>query len=119
MKPLKQLCKPRETVFDASKRDTVVSINQLIREQIDPQAFFAENYVTQGMRLLLENAFKRVEGKSDQGVFRLTQTMGGGKTHNLVALGLLARHPEFRKQVMGDFYTPDSKLGRVRVVAFT
>jgi hypothetical protein len=119
MKTLKQLCVPRDTIFDAAKRDTVISINQLIRGQVDPEQFFSENYMTQGMRLLLENAFKRLEGKSDQGVFRLTQSMGGGKTHNLNALGLLARFPEFRNQVMGDFYKPDAKLGRVRVVAFT
>lgn len=91
MKTLKQLCVPRDTIFDAAKRDTVISINQLIRGQVDPEQFFSENYMTQGMRLLLENCFKRLEGKSDQGVFRLTQSMGGGKTHNLNALGLLAR----------------------------
>jgi len=119
MKTLKQLCVPRDTIFDAAKRDTVISINQLIRGQVDPEQFFSENYMTQGMRLLLENCFKRLEGKSDQGVFRLTQSMGGGKTHNLNALGLLARFPEFRNQVMGEFYKPDAKLGRVRVVAFT
>jgi predicted AAA+ superfamily ATPase len=47
------------------------------------------------MRMLLESGFKRLEGKSDQGVFRLTQAMGGGKTHNLIAFGLLAKHPEY------------------------
>lgn len=74
--------------------------------------------MTQGMRLLLENGFKRLEGKSDQGVFRLTQAMGGGKTHNLIAFGLLAKHPEFREKVMSGFYLP-SNIGEVKVVAFT
>jgi hypothetical protein len=31
-------------------------------------------------------------------VFVLTQAMGGGKTHNMVALGLLAQHPELRRR---------------------
>ena len=44
--------------------------------------------------------------------------MGGGKTHNLLALGLLARHPELRAQVMGGFYRP-ADIGPVRVVAFS
>jgi predicted AAA+ superfamily ATPase len=56
-----------------------------VRGHIDPGEFFEENHVTQGMRLLLENGFKRLEGKSDQGIFRLTQAMGGGKTHNTVS----------------------------------
>ena len=43
---------------------------------------------------------------------------GGGKTHNLLALGLLAKHPRNRADVMGAFYTPDA-LGPVRVVAFS
>ena len=118
MKTLKQACKPRQSIFDQSKRDTVLSINNLIKDQINAEEFFEENCVTQGMRILLENGFKRLEGKSDQGVFRLAQSMGGGKTHNLITFGLLAKHPEYREQVMGSFYKP-GKLDNVRVVAFT
>ncbi len=119
MKTLKQACTPRKTVFDAAKRDTVLSLNNLVRNQIEPAEFFEENHITQGMRLLLENGFKRLESKIDQGIFRLTQAMGGGKTHNLIAFGLLARHPELRPKVMQGFYTPDASLGAVRVVAFS
>lgn len=118
MKTLKQVCTPRASVFDPAKRDTVLSLNHLVRGHINPGEFFEENHVTQGMRLLLENGFKRLEGKSDQGIFRLTQAMGGGKTHNLITFGLLAKHPEYRQKVMGDFYTPGS-IDKVRVVAFT
>ena len=71
------------------------------------------------METLLTEGFRRLEGKSTQGVFRLTQAMGGGKTHNLIALGLLARHPEHRTPVMGGFYLPGAGLGPVRVVAFS
>ncbi len=119
MKTLKQACTPRPSVFDASKRDTVLSLNNLFRNQIEPAEFFEENEITQGMRLLLENGFRRLEGRSDQGVFRLTQSMGGGKTHNLIAFGLLAKHPEFRAQVMGKFYTSGKHLDKVRVVGFS
>ena len=71
------------------------------------------------MRTLLTEGFRRLEGKSTQGVFKLTQAMGGGKTHNLLALGLLAKHLEYRAQVMGEFYMPNADLRPVRVVAFT
>jgi hypothetical protein len=119
MKTAKQACQPRQSIFDATMRDTALNVESLVHDRIDPAAFFDENHMTQGMRLLLENGFKRLEGKSDQGIFRLTQAMGGGKTHNLIAFGLLAKHPELRARVMSKFYTPGVKLGEVRVVAFT
>jgi len=116
---LKQACTPRPVIFDPQKRDTVLDLNDLVSGRIAPEAFFAENYVTEGMRELLRQAFRRLEGQSDQGVFRLRQAMGGGKTHNLLALGLLAKHPEFRQPVMGAFYDPDPSLGPVKVIAFS
>ncbi|MBI2363388.1 MAG: hypothetical protein HYV01_00060 [Deltaproteobacteria bacterium] len=80
MKPLKQLCTPRESVFDAAKRDTVLNLIHLIDNKIDGKSFFEENYVTDGMRTLLVEAFRRLQKKSEQAVFKLTQAMGGGKT---------------------------------------
>ena len=119
MKTVKQACTPRASVFDPTRRDTVLDLGDLVDGRIDPAEFFAENHVTEGMRTLLTEGFRRLEGKSAQGVFKLTQAMGGGKTHNLLALGLLAGHPDLRAEVMGGFYTPDPGLGPVRVVAFS
>jgi predicted AAA+ superfamily ATPase len=44
--------------------------------------------------------------------------MGGGKTHTMITLGLLAQHPEFRDKVMGKAYktTFDKK---VKVIGFS
>ncbi len=93
MAPLVSLaegCTPRASVFAQRGQDTVYDLDRL--GQVEPGAFFAENYVTEGMRLLLTEAFKRLEGRSASasGAFLLSQSMGGGKTHNLFALGLLA-----------------------------
>jgi predicted AAA+ superfamily ATPase len=96
-----------------------LSLNSLAKKPVSPDAFFAENHMTQGMRVLLTEGFKRLEGRSDQGVFRLTQAMGGGKTHNLIAFGLLAQHPEHRAPVMGGFHTPAPGLGKARVITFS
>ena len=119
MLTIKQACEPRPGTFDPSRRDTVLDLTDLIQDRIDPASFFAENYITEGMKTLLTEGFRRLEGQSTQGVFKLTQAMGGGKTHNLLALGLLARHPECRTEVMGGFYEPRPDLEPVRVVAFT
>ena len=118
MKTARQACVPRTATFDPARRNTVLDLSHLVADQIDAASFFAENHVTEGMRTLLTEAFRRLEGKSTQGVFKLTQAMGGGKTHNLLALGLLARQPELRADVMGGFYRPDD-IGPVRVVAFS
>src|SRR5712692_6452193 len=111
-------CTPRRSVFEQRGQDTVYNLDDL--SQIEPGPFFTETYVTEGMQVLLTEAFKRLEGKtsSASGTFLLSQSMGGGKTHNLIALGLLARHPEYRERVMGRFYDP-GPLGAVRVVSFS
>ncbi len=120
MNSLKELCLPRQSVFDNTRRDVVLDLTDLLTSEtrIDPEDFFTENYLTEGMKRLLREAFRRFEGKSQQGVFVLTQAMGGGKTHNMIALGLLAQHPALRSRVMGDLYEA-SNLGAVRVVGFT
>lgn len=118
MQTLARACTPRDSIFDASRRDTVLDLSDLVADRIEPEAFFRENHVTEGMRILLTEGFRRLEGKTTQGVFKLTQAMGGGKTHSLIAFGLLAKHPEFRRAVMEAFYTP-GETGPVRVVAFS
>lgn len=118
MKTLFELCKPRESVFDETQRDDVLDLTDLIENRIDPHRFFEENFLTQGMKVLLDTAFKRFHRQGATGLIKLTQSMGGGKTHNMIALGLLAKHPEFRQKVMGDRFR-DSHLGKIKVVAFT
>ena len=76
MQTLKQACTPRPGTFDPARRDTVLDLTDLIDGRIDAAAFFAENYTTEGMRTLLTESFRRLEGKSTQGVFKLTQAMG-------------------------------------------
>lgn len=115
MKTLYEACKPRDSVFDETKRDDTLDLSNLIDESIDAEAFFNETYITQGMEQVFDTAFKRFEGKSPSGLVKLTQSMGGGKTHNMVALGLLAKDLELRKKILGDSIFDDE----IRVVAYT
>ena len=116
MYSLKELCKPRGGVFDKTRRDTVLLISDLRENKINPEKFFSENYLTNGMQSLFSEAFRRFSGKSDAGVITLTQAMGGGKTHCMIALALLAKHPGMRSKVLGDTCTYDDEP--VEVVAF-
>lgn len=118
MKTLYELCKPRQSVFDETKREDVLNLSDLVEGRISPAAFFEENYLTSGMNVLFETAFKRFIKEGSTGVIKLTQAMGGGKTHNMLALGLLVNNPEYREKVI-DNSAKYKSLGKVRVVAFS
>lgn len=118
MKALFDLCKPRQSVFDETKREDVLNLSDLVEGRIDPAAFFEENYLTSGMNILFETAFKRFLKEGSTGVVKLTQAMGGGKTHNMLALGLLATNPEYRAKIMENA-SKYKVLGKARLVAFS
>ena len=109
---------PRDSIFDQSRRDSILDLSDLIENKINPDDFFGENFLTNGMKHLLRESFRRFAGHSAAGVIKLTQAMGGGKTHNMICAGLLAKYPEYRPKVMGEDYQ-EAGLGKVRVVAFT
>jgi hypothetical protein len=118
MKTVQQLCKPRKSIFSVSNKEDVLNLKDLIENTIDPAIFFEENYTTGGMDILIRNAFDRFAGKSDVSLIKLTQAMGGGKTHNMIALGLLAKFPECRKNISikGELIQFTDK---VRVIGFS
>ena len=111
-------CKPRQSVFAADRRLTVLSLDTFLNEQVDGTDFFEENYFTNGMLTLVDRAFRHLSGAgAGSSVFLLSQAMGGGKTHSMIALGLLARDPALRKKVLGD-QNKAPQLGACRVVGF-
>lgn len=116
MQTIKALCKPRDSVFSDTTRDDVLNLSDLIEGKIDASRFFNENFKTKGMEILFDTAFKRFSGKSDTGVIKLTQAMGGGKTHNMLALALLAQNPDWRRKLVGREY---DDIGEIKVVAFS
>lgn len=115
---LQALCKPRPSVFVADRRATVLSLETFLRGQIHGTEFFEENYFTAGMLTLVDRAFRHLSGTgAGSSVFLLSQAMGGGKTHSMIALGLMARDPSLRQTVLGND-NPAPNLGPCRVVGF-
>ena len=51
----------------------MLDLTNLAAGTVDAGEFFAENFVTDGMRQLLREGFRRLSGKSEQGVFVLSQ----------------------------------------------
>lgn len=115
---LKSLCIPRRSTFEADRRATVLSLDAFLSGRIDGREFFEENYFTNGMLTLVDRAFRHLAGSNaGSSVFLLSQAMGGGKTHSMIALGLLARDPELRREVLGP-KDPAPKLNSCRVIGF-
>lgn len=56
------------------------------KEYVDPREFFARTYLTEGLRLLLTGALRRLTGAGGESVVDLQTTFGGGKTHSMLAL---------------------------------
>ncbi len=112
-------CVPRLSVFAADRRATVLNLDTFLKGQFNGPEFFEENYFTNGMLTLVDRAFRHLGGAgAGSSVFLLSQAMGGGKTHSMIALGLLARDPELRKKVLLREQNPAPNLGRCRVAGF-
>ncbi len=56
------------------------------KEYVDPREFFARTYLTEGLRLLLTGALRRLTDTGGESVVDLQTTFGGGKTHSMLAL---------------------------------
>ncbi|MBY6226422.1 DUF499 domain-containing protein [Ferrimonas balearica] len=96
----------------------IENLADLINDAGDGREFFARNFVTHGMEQLFREGMLRLSGKSDQAVFELTQAMGGGKTHMMIALGLLAKHAHLRPEVLPEDLSSRLDFGNARIAAF-
>ena len=130
-RPLKQL-RPGSTHADFDRQaalhsqrggherslvEQVAQIEDFAPGRVDAREFFRRNYFTAGLELLVKRGFERLAGKSEDGAFYLTQAMGGGKTHSLIAFGLLASDPALRREVAPKLTGVDG-FGAAKVVIF-
>lgn len=118
IKTVKQACVFNPIIRDYRMSQAIENLADLIKDEGDGQEFFARNFITQGMEQLFREGMLRLSGQSDQAVFELTQAMGGGKTHMMIALGLLARHPELRQQILPSDLAGRVNFGKARIAAF-
>ena len=96
-------CQLHPMALDYSMGEQIENLSDVIEHTAaEAREFFNKNYVTKGMELLLSQGLKRLAGKSEQAVFELKQAMGGGKTHSMIALGLLAKDAELRHRSNAD-----------------
>ncbi len=117
---VRQLCKAGAAITDDRLAEQVAQLEDLVVPgKIDGNEFFRRNHFTDGLRRLVDRGFRRLAGMPEvEGAYYLTQAMGGGKTHSLLALGLLAADPALRKKVVPDL-AEAAKFGAAKVVIFS
>ena len=95
MKPVFDLCTPRDEVLKGELREDIFAarLKDVIDGRADPiygdpATFFENTYPTAGLKTLLGDALGRLigSGAGKNAVIRLETAFGGGKTHNLIAL---------------------------------
>ncbi len=80
--------------------------------------FLDSNVLTSGMEVLLSQAFARLAGTgSSSGIYKLSESMGGGKTQSMIVAGILARFPQLASLM--PFREPLTKAKPDVVAAFT
>lgn len=118
IKTVKQACRFNPVIQDYRMSQGIENLADLINDAGDGRDFFSRNFITRGMEQLFREGMLRLSGKSDQAVFELNQAMGGGKTHLMIALGLLARHAHLRPEVLPADQIGRLDFGNARIAAF-
>ncbi|MBN1335625.1 MAG: DUF499 domain-containing protein [Deltaproteobacteria bacterium] len=118
LKTVRDACTPHPSVFEDDPLDNIDDLSRALADGAEAEEFFERSHLTAGMRQLFDQGLRRLAGRSDQAVFELTQAMGGGKTHTMVAFGIVARHPALRSRYVPELAAA-APFDRARVVAFT
>ena len=84
--------------------------------------FFQSTYPTSGLREICRMIFSRLangDASGEPSLYRLDSRFGGGKTHTLIALAALAKHPNLIGEGAGPVPADSVPDKPVRLVAFT
>lgn len=119
IKTVKQACRFNPIIRDYRMSQEIENLAGLINDEGDGREFFSRNFITHGMEQLFHEELLRLSGKSDQAVFELAQAMSGGKTHMMIALGLLARHPHLCSDVLPPDLAARVDFGTARIATFS
>ena len=71
------------------------------KEYLDPAVFFSHTYFTENLKQTIRDIASRMAGGDGPSVTEMQTPFGGGKTHALLALYHLIRHPEASLAVPG------------------
>jgi len=114
---VKNACTLQPNALNIQVSEQVERIDEIIVNAGNGEAFFGRTHITGGMDTLIRVGLARLAGQSNDAIFHLKQAMGGGKTHLMIGLGYLAKHPDLRAKVCPHVpYAQD--FGSAKVAAF-
>ena len=102
LQSVRSLCVLRDNALDIRVSDEIAKLEDAIADAESGSAFFDKTHITHGLQILMSEGLARLAGQSSQAIYHLKQAMGGGKTHLLTSIGLLAKHPSLRQKVCPD-----------------
>ena len=124
LKPWREVIQPRHDVVQGtySQAEFAADLQQVhdgraANEYGNPVSFFAQTYMTPGLRALLLNALKRIGGTGGDPVIQTKTGFGGGKTHSLIALYHLAKHASALVNPAGDHRDGERVREEIRGIA--
>lgn len=93
LKPWREIITPHRDVASGryQQAEFAADLGQVFRgegsdEYRDPVEFFRRTYLTEGLRMLLVGAVRRITDTGGDPVVELQTNFGGGKTHSMLAL---------------------------------
>jgi len=100
MKGVIEACKPRDDILKGKASDEIYAAHLgRVRDgngpsvYNDPQVFFENTFATSGLTTVVKETFARLSGKDAGSSFiKLETSLGGGKTHSLIALYHIAKN---------------------------
>ncbi len=108
MKSWREIAVPHRDVLEGTFQQsefaadiTAVHSGKASTEYQDAKAFFERTFITEGMRLLLTQVARRLNGKGGEPVIQLQTAFGGGKTHTMLAVYHLASRKAAIKDLAG------------------
>lgn len=98
MKPWREVCEPHPDVLKGTFQQSEFAADisavknlQATDDYQDAAKFYERTFITEGMRLLLTQVARRLNGQGGEPVIQLQTGFGGGKTHTMLAVYHLAR----------------------------
>lgn len=122
--PLFTACPPRSAEFTSENyaADLHNALGNEIATPAAAQDFFGGTYPTPAMQAACRMIFDRLRngGGNQPSVYRFNSRFGGGKTHTLIALAAMARHPEMvQSGAVKELLAPELAVAGVQLVCFT
>ena len=122
--PLFTACAPRSAEFTSENyaADLLSALGHEIATPAAARDFFGGTYPTPAMQAACRMIFDRLRngGGQQPSVYRFSTHFGGGKTHTLIALAAMARHPQIiQSGAVPQLLPPEGAVDGVQLVCFT